>query len=1348
MADAKKQRRKSLSLFGPSGLLGSASRASTTFLDSNGHVRSSSDSIHNAGQQEKTLKRSRAPRPKSSASLLGRSSALNSFPSIGDNNSPRATLTKPPSRNLNRTASSPIADMGNYSLPDEHVPRARSKSFRNSIFGSLRPTSKGEDQNSANARPKDSSGEDDDLAMMFEFGGLHSKPSLGSTVLHYGEVQTTGTMWRKKRSQYLVLTNSHLVRFKNQAKAAETFPAVPSPSGRNTGAALAANRLSVVSLASLQDGAAASHSETAHGIALNRIIGVHKLDDGRPFFSVEVCYMEERSSKVSSLHIQLSDPLEAELWRSGIRDMAEEARTAEPIPFDLETVEYISRTLDHERDYDPYSLSMFRVVRRIPIKQNGRSSIDDNVKLTSTPCYLVIGANKIHLLPIVPKFSNRSSMVSLGDFDMGLSFGIMALTSLHILRNDDAFQLVFRLPLKPPLHLHLSSRASAEIILLIRQRAEFLRPQWLHQPYSLNAPEWLNDQIVTEKVDEDHGAFDRTLVAYCSGYEVNTSNIRYEIDYSCEDAPCFHLLPPDRAKNGRGYNVMELLAVMRALRYNESFRTISFEGVNLDILQDLRDPYGIDFDAMRTRSNVSFDIPGQETISVLSQEIRALALKSQTLKRLNFAFCLTRVPLSGKDAVDPGCGVPEAIFPLCRRRLTKVDWVVLNGIKLGDTDLDYLVDAASQKASQLRALEIGHCGISIHDLDLILSTMTAQEATLEVINISGVQGRLSAELFQQQIGYFAHIRKVDLSHISRSTGPEPLIAPETLMNWELEELSLSNTAVNERTVDSIAAYLHSEKSRKLRVLRLNQCGLTGQDVAVFLYFTVDEGQPRDLHLHVSENRLHVDYSLLFDSIAKNKTPTHLTMRMVDFQKEDHFRQLVEALRQNTTLKYLDLSKASLPYDASPETCKALQRMFEENATIEELDISGEYAHLDVARFGIGLNLALTGLKKNKSLKVLHIEHQKLGLQGANTLASVIEENDTLVEVYCENNEINLQSFTVLVNGLQHNRTITNLPCMARDREHSLDKVRREIEMVNKQDRRHSVSSMGSFRRTIKATMGTSKGGSHKLTKQTRPRKGSHGDVFSTIQAQSAASGSGTSSQPASPEVQNILRSLNSKWDAEVERLQRYLYRNYTLAHGIPNAVDADGNAVGDLVGGHDNQTATENPDAVPNDISFDAMDKQPAPERQFNAPDEFKISFENTDTPDTSSTSPRMQDQAPSSNFLSVSDTHSAPSPNQPRPLSTRADDSFQSGVSGSTLSGGPSSSSGTANSPRSESLETRFKLNGASWSSRAMRTRSRKYADRTKAERNEKEPGSKASPNPPKPKVEQKWQLPELDFS
>jgi hypothetical protein len=698
--------------------------------------------------------------------------------------------------------------------------------------------------------------------------------------------------------------------------------------------------------------------------------------------------------------------------------------------------------------------------------------------------------------------------------------------------------------LRKSFNVFLASVHSVEVACWIRQHTEFLRPLWTRQPYEFVVPRELqNDEnFPPVALDEDYGCFDRTLVAYSASYDIDTSNIRYTVDLDCEDAPCFRLLRPASSKNPR-YSALELIAVMRALRYNESFQSISFRGINLDALQGLRDVHGVDADVHLDRAGSFVHIPGQANLTVLSQEVRALALKSKWLRRLDFSYSLTRTPTFDKGSRDPGCGIPEAIFPVCRRELTSVDWVALNGIRLGETDLDYLVDAASQRRSHLRALEVGDCGLSVHDLDLILSTFVAQESSLEAINISGVQGRLNPDVLQQYIGYFGQIRKINLSRISRTSGTEPLITAEMLFNWKLEELILSRTAVNRETVDSIATYLASDRSQNLRMLRLDQCGLSGEDVAMFMHsMSTGPDSPRSLHLHVNENRLDNGCSFLFDAIAKNMTPSHLSMQMIDFKKEEHFRELVDALRKNRTLRYLDISKASLPYDAGPETCRMLQLMFEENETLEALDISGENAHLDVARFGIGLNLALTGLKKNTSLKVLRIEHQKLGLQGANTLASVLEENESLREVHCENNDINLQSFTVLVNGLQCNRTLLSLSCMDRDRVMSLDKVRREVDNVRLDASAVQSSTANSIRRSLHVAMGV------------RPSAASN-RLSKIPPANVTASTQGTS-QFATQNVDLVLQSLQRRWDSEVARLRRYLLRNYNVAHGIVDT-DAD-----------------------------------------------------------------------------------------------------------------------------------------------------------------------------------------------
>ncbi len=1031
------------------------------------------------------------------------------------------------SRSTPSSPSIPNYDAPNFekvSLSDSPKlrPWALQKGNRTSVFGSFKSlrSSEDDDRLTKTESKASSTNEESDLP-----GGMQAGP-FGSSVLHHGEVQTMGGMFRK-RNHYLVLTDTHLLRFKGQARAAEMYPVIPTSIGRSGG-----HRQSMASFGSNSDVQTSLMSDIVDGIALNQIIATSKLDDGRPYFSIEVSHLEDAVNKASTMAMQLNDPREADLWLAAIRNEAARARTKHGYDFPPATLAYIAQALEHDRDYDPRHFKLFRVVQRSANKSVSRSSTDDLAKLNSSTCYLALGINSVHLVPL-KRPNDRSSASSLQDLEGPPSFGVTTLASMSLQPGDDTFQLAFRIPLQSTFTLFLASAKAKEIVLSVKNRAEYLRPEWVHQPFAFFAPKELDDDMALSEFSEDeHKCFDRTLIAYGAGFNVDVSRICYSVDYQCEDAPCFRLLKPFHS----AYNALELLTVMRALRYNESFTSISFAGINLDVLQGIYDLYGVDLDAQYTRSGVATNLSNHEELPLLSQEIRALALKSRRLRRFDFSYCLSRRHRSGTGVDTKACGIPEALVPLCKKILTNVDWLVLNGIRLGDSDLDHLVDAASQRVCHLRALEIGNCGLSVHDIDVLLSTLAVQESTMEVIDIAGVQGRFSPELFQRQIGYFGHIRKLNLTRVQKTAGSEPLIAPETLLTWRLEELQLSQTVVNQETVDSIAAYLASSKSDSLHELGLDQCGLTGKDLAIiFRAMSRDHGPPRKMHVSASENRLKAGYHFLFDLVGKNKTPTYLTMRMIEFEKEHHFRQLVQALQKNTALKVLDISKASLPYDAGDETCQDLQKMFEQNSSLEELDISGEQAHLDSARFGIGLNLALTGLKRNKTLRILKIEHQNLGMQGANTLAEVLEANDSLVEIHCENNDINLQSFTVLVNGLQKNKSVTYMPSMTRDREKSLDKVRREIHAMNKSSDLASTSGGSSIKRTLTGVMGS---------RSNRPSL-----------AQSSAS-----PIPAytDQDIKAAVDALHDKWDAETERMQSYLARNYHLAQGLPWGDDETG----------------------------------------------------------------------------------------------------------------------------------------------------------------------------------------------
>jgi hypothetical protein len=303
-------------------------------------------------------------------------------------------------------------------------------------------------------------------------------------------------------------------------------------------------------------------------------------------------------------------------------------------------------------------------------------------------------------------------------------------------------------------------------------------------------------------------------------------------------------------------------------------------------------------------------------------------------------------------------------------------------------------------------------------------------------------------------------------------------------------------------------------SDSLRVLAMEQCNLNGSHVAVLMRaMTRVPGEARNLQLRVSANRLEKGVSEIVKAIEENCTPSHLVVQMIEFTKEDHFRRLLDALRTNTTIRSLDISKASLPYDAGPETCDTLRIVFAENTTLEELDISGEHAHLEVTRFGIGLNQALTGLKKNKALKSLRIEYQSLGLEGANTLSSVLEENKTLKHIHCEHNNINLQGFTILVNALARNFQVVELPFMHDDQNESM--------------------------RRMNESMRDSKLAAEAETKKTSVRRTL--TVFGATKAQKP--------QVTPQDLDTVVRVLEDKWAIEIERLAMFLNRNRRIAAG-------------------------------------------------------------------------------------------------------------------------------------------------------------------------------------------------------
>ncbi|KAH5584716.1 hypothetical protein HBI24_088410 [Parastagonospora nodorum] len=967
------------------------------------------------------------------------------------------------------------------------------------------------------------------------FGEYLAEDTRVGQVLHYGEVQTSSSMFRKKK-EFLVLTEKHLIRYKTQSKAAEAFPAIPSPYTRTPSYRHSQNP-STGSSHDIQSVASESSGDRDLGTPLRHIVAVYHLDDGRPHFAIEVYWMDDDFNHAACLTLQFADPDDMYTWLAKLRDAANHARLANANPLSAYNSHLAARVVEAERDYVPPHYAIYRVVLRPQGKATSRSSSDDVTKAASSVCFLAIGVHKVHLIPLFKPSSQRASSPSLTSSSAQSSHGIMTLTEVCVSDVDDTFLLTFRKPLERPKTIHLASLASHDIAARLRYTEAGLRPEWESRPYQYAVPDGLRQDMLRQSSPQsiDQDSLDRTLIGYCVAYDVQPETISYQISYPSEDSPRFELLPPTSSRRNQ-YTSLELLAVMRSLRYNETFVGISFKGIHLDVLNGLQDPYGAEHVCMKTKRGTfaRLEVEEFEQACLLVQEIRALALSNRKLRRLDFTSCITRRRRGHLDTEgsgrDGGCGIVEALFPLCKYQNTNVDWIALNNIPLGETDLDYLVAAAVERNCHLRALELSGCGLSDRALSLVLDALRAQENTLEALDLSSNNFRISPTIFDSQIGIFGYLTKLNLSHIAVSAGSEPMISVETMQGWRLQELVLSGTHLNSPMVDAIASYLVNYKQSKgLRELRLDHCYLTGKDIAYLLQsMTETPGKARELHLDVSENYIERDLKKFTKAIAGGYAPSSLAVRLIEFEEEAEFRRMILAFGANNTIRQLDISRASLPCDATEDTCQAMERMFADNTALEWLDMSGEDSRLETTKLGVGINKALRGLQRNRTLRVLYIKYQKLGVQGASTLADVLKVNTSLQYLYCENNGIALTGFTDLVNALHRNTTLLYLPSMLESRQMALKQTEDQVKQMRDEVSIHTQSKGHSVR--------------SKLANKVAGRA-----------PKDKAHSSGLSDQ----DIKAALGLVDESWARQEYRLQQYLLRNYNIAHGIPTAMDVD-----------------------------------------------------------------------------------------------------------------------------------------------------------------------------------------------
>lgn len=136
--------------------------------------------------------------------------------------------------------------------------------------------------------------------------------------------------------------------------------------------------------------------------------------------------------------------------------------------------------------------------------------------------------------------------------------------------------------------------------------------------------------------------------------------------------------------------------------------------------------------------------------------------------------------------------------------------------------------------------------------------------------------------------------------------------------------------------------------------------------------------------------------------------------------EDGCAAIADMLRINTTLRKLGLARNT---EIGEEGCRLISDALRLNETLEELDL--EQTNIGLNR-AAGVRALASGLKRNKSLKVLILTDNDLGANASEYLSKLLKSNSTLTSLTLSKNRIGFRALKSLIPGLITNNSLVFL----------------------------------------------------------------------------------------------------------------------------------------------------------------------------------------------------------------------------------------------------------------------------------------------------------------------------------
>ena len=233
------------------------------------------------------------------------------------------------------------------------------------------------------------------------------------------------------------------------------------------------------------------------------------------------------------------------------------------------------------------------------------------------------------------------------------------------------------------------------------------------------------------------------------------------------------------------------------------------------------------------------------------------------------------------------------------------------------------------------------------------------------------------------------------------------------------EISMIRCNVDDECVEMLAGGVNFMSSEGLKDVKISKLSMFNNDITESGATTLVEMLKENTtiqYLDVGTNSIGVGGATALAELLKEKRTLQELRVSFNSIGEGGTTALVEMLKENKMLQKLSVIGNFIGDGGAT----ALAEMLKENRTLQQLDVScnsiGDGGATAVAEM----------LKENRTLQQLNVSYNSIGDRGAIALAEILKENWTLQQLDVSNNSIGDRGATALAKMLKENRTLQQL----------------------------------------------------------------------------------------------------------------------------------------------------------------------------------------------------------------------------------------------------------------------------------------------------------------------------------